>query len=175
MKRIDLDEDLYNYIASQTKRIGESASDILRRLLNFEKLTKDISNDEIVSKLTSTENHIKKFHRDEALLNNLEFLRNSSTIKKITDKFMIILSQLYLVDSHRFKNVEVRGRSRLYLSTSKELLIKSGTNTRPKQIPRTSFWIITNTNTERKKQIIEDVMQQMDFKKLTIESVIKII
>ena len=48
-------------------------------------------------------------------------------------------------------------------------------NTRPKQIPRTSFWIITNTNTERKKQIIEDVMQQMDFKKLTIESVIQII
>ncbi|ASK78539.1 hypothetical protein CF386_05725 [Paraphotobacterium marinum] len=88
---------------------------------------------------------------------------------------MIILSQLYLVDSQRFKNVEVRGRSRLYLSPSKELLIKSGTNTRPKQIPRTSFWIITNTNTERKKQIIEDVMQQMDFKKLTIESVIQII
>ncbi len=33
MKTIELDDDLYFYIASQTRHIGESASDILRRLL----------------------------------------------------------------------------------------------------------------------------------------------
>lgn len=33
MKRIDIDDDLYTYIASHTRQIGESASDILRRLL----------------------------------------------------------------------------------------------------------------------------------------------
>ena len=33
MKSIDIDDDLYAYIAGQTKHIGESASDILRRLL----------------------------------------------------------------------------------------------------------------------------------------------
>lgn len=36
MKTIEVDEDLYRYIASQTKHIGESASDILRRLLNLD-------------------------------------------------------------------------------------------------------------------------------------------
>lgn len=35
MKIIEVDEELYQYIASQTQSIGESASDILRRLLNF--------------------------------------------------------------------------------------------------------------------------------------------
>ncbi|MBD3584956.1 replication initiation negative regulator SeqA [Salinimonas sp. HHU 13199] len=33
MKSIDIDDDLYAFIAGQTKHIGESASDILRRLL----------------------------------------------------------------------------------------------------------------------------------------------
>ncbi len=36
MKTIEVDEDLYRYIASQTLHIGESASDILRRLLNVD-------------------------------------------------------------------------------------------------------------------------------------------
>jgi negative modulator of initiation of replication len=33
MKNIQIEEDLYHFIASQTQDIGESASDILRRLV----------------------------------------------------------------------------------------------------------------------------------------------
>lgn len=36
MKHIEIDEELYQYIASQTQFIGESASSILRRLLLIE-------------------------------------------------------------------------------------------------------------------------------------------
>ncbi len=36
MKTIEVDEDLYRYIAGQTEHIGESASDILRRLLHVD-------------------------------------------------------------------------------------------------------------------------------------------
>jgi len=35
MKTIEVDEELYRYIASHTLHIGESASDILRRMLKF--------------------------------------------------------------------------------------------------------------------------------------------
>ena len=35
MKIIEVDEELYQYIVAQTQSIGESASDILRRLLEF--------------------------------------------------------------------------------------------------------------------------------------------
>lgn len=35
MKIIEVDEELYRYIASHTQHIGESASDILRRMLDF--------------------------------------------------------------------------------------------------------------------------------------------
>jgi negative modulator of initiation of replication len=33
MKSIQIEDDLYHFIASQTQDIGESASDILRRLV----------------------------------------------------------------------------------------------------------------------------------------------
>ena len=36
MKTIEIDETLYQYIASNTQYIGESASSILRRLLSLE-------------------------------------------------------------------------------------------------------------------------------------------
>ncbi len=35
MKTIEVDDELYRYIAAHTLRIGESASDILRRMLKF--------------------------------------------------------------------------------------------------------------------------------------------
>ena len=35
MKHIEIDEELYQYLASQTQFIGESASSILRRLLSL--------------------------------------------------------------------------------------------------------------------------------------------
>ncbi|MGL5667440.1 MAG: replication initiation negative regulator SeqA, partial [Shewanella sp.] len=35
MKYIEVDEELYRHIASKTERIGESASEILRRLLGL--------------------------------------------------------------------------------------------------------------------------------------------
>jgi negative modulator of initiation of replication len=43
MKYIEIDEELYRFIASKTERIGESASDILRRLLNLSVERVDIS------------------------------------------------------------------------------------------------------------------------------------
>jgi negative modulator of initiation of replication len=35
MKTIEVDDELYQYIASHTRHIGESASDILRRMLKI--------------------------------------------------------------------------------------------------------------------------------------------
>ena len=50
MKTIEVDDELYQYIASQTRHIGESASDILRRMLKISAasqpatpVTKDVS------------------------------------------------------------------------------------------------------------------------------------
>ena len=49
MKNIEIDEELYQHIASNTQFIGESASSILRRLLNLTLAENQF--DEIVVKL----------------------------------------------------------------------------------------------------------------------------
>lgn len=43
MKTIDVDEELYRYIAGHTQHIGESASVILRRMLNLGPQAPDVS------------------------------------------------------------------------------------------------------------------------------------
>ena len=48
MKIIEVDEELYQYIASQTQSIGESASDILRHLLNLPALPAPLTKFELV-------------------------------------------------------------------------------------------------------------------------------
>ncbi len=43
MKTIEVDDELYRYIASHTLHIGESASDILRRMLKFSAVSQPAS------------------------------------------------------------------------------------------------------------------------------------
>lgn len=45
MKTIEVDDELYRYIASHTLHIGESASDILRRMLKFSAVSQPVWKD----------------------------------------------------------------------------------------------------------------------------------
>ncbi|MDI5454289.1 hypothetical protein MJM04_29025, partial [Salmonella enterica subsp. enterica serovar Cerro] len=40
---------------------------------------------------------------------------------------------------------------------------KNGNQTKPKHVPGTPYWVITNTNTGRKCSMIEHIMQSMQF------------
>ncbi|MDI5826916.1 replication initiation regulator SeqA, partial [Salmonella enterica subsp. enterica serovar Kentucky] len=43
--------------------------------------------------------------------------------------------------------------------------------TKPKHVPGTPYWVITNTNTGRKCSMIEHIMQSMQFPAELIEKV----
>ena len=51
----------------------------------------------------------------------------------------------------------------LPISHDEETLLASGKTTKPKAIPTTPFWVITNTNTDRKRQMIDQLMTKMGF------------
>jgi negative modulator of initiation of replication len=40
---------------------------------------------------------------------------------------------------------------------------QNGTHTKPKHVPGTPYWVITNTNTGRKRSMVEHIMQAMQF------------
>lgn len=183
MKTIEVDEDLYRYIAGQTQHIGESASDILRRLLNVDgqaqapyvapqaqvaELTSAPTKGIVVSKDAGQETTYDLVKEMRGLLISDEF----AGLKKAIDRFMLVLSTLYKLDAQGFSEAaQVKGRKRVYFADNEETLLTSGNTTKPKAIPNSPFWVITNTNTSRKRQMIDQVMTRMNFPAELIEKV----
>ncbi|MDC0611018.1 replication initiation negative regulator SeqA [Vibrio sp.] len=189
MKTIEVDEELYRYIASQTRHIGESASDILRRLLGVDgtdsglvkAVTEDVTQQvaEEVAPVVQPEGLVVS--KDAGKLNSHDAVKAMRELlisdafaerKKVIDRFMLVLSTLYGIDSESFSAaMSVKGRKRVYFADNESTLLEHGNTTKPKAIPDTPFWVITNTNTSRKQQMVEQVMTRMNFPMDIIEKV----
>ena len=156
MKTIELDDDLYFFIASQTRHIGESASDILRRLL--EQPVK--SGTTVPTAPVVQPQPLADAMGLEALLDSDELQKEEKSI----NRFMLVLSTLYRDNPESFTQAtEIKGRKRVYFSRDPEALRASGSTTKPKQVPDTPFWVITNTNTSRKQNMVAQLMASMGY------------
>ncbi len=154
MKSIEVDEELYRYIAAQTLHIGESASEILRRLLQLPPFSPQDApsvsapqSEPLVSAIAT-------------LLHTGELEREESAIAR----FMLILTALYQTNPVAFTQAtDIKGRKRVYFARDPEELLANGTTTKPKAVPGTPYWVISNTNTNRKRNIIAQLMAAMEF------------
>lgn len=177
MKTIEVDDELYSYIASHTKHIGESASDILRRMLKFSaasqpvaSATKEARAAQPVSAEVKPVNPVKdKVRAMRELLLSDEYAEQ----KKAVNRFMLVLSILYSLDHQAFADAtdSLHGRTRVYFAADEQTLLKNGNQTKPKHVPGTPYWVITNTNTGRKCSMVEHIMQSMQFPAELIEKV----
>lgn len=136
MKTIEVDDELYRFIASRTQRIGESASDILRRLLNVDGESQQEPQVEVdvepagaatpivVGKPTSSFDPIKEIR---SVLISDEFAAREKAI----DRFMFILAALHRIDKDGFAEAtQVKGRKRIYFADNEETLLASGKTTK---------------------------------------------
>ena len=156
MKTLELDDDLYFFIASQTRHIGESASDILRRLL--EQPVK--AGTTVPAAPVVQPQSLADAMGLEALLDSDELQKEEKSI----NRFMLVLSTLYRDNPDSFTQAtEIKGRKRVYFSRDPEALRASGSTTKPKQVPDTPFWVITNTNTSRKQNMVAQLMASMGY------------
>ncbi|MCO6561041.1 MAG: hypothetical protein J6574_08055, partial [Gilliamella sp.] len=121
MKTIEIDEELYQFIAGQTKHIGEDASSILRRLLNINQSTSAKK-----QTIAQKENHYPLFND---LLTSDAFTNE----KSIISRFILLLSALYNYNPALFAiaATSLHGSKRKYLAKDKQLLETSGKNTKP--------------------------------------------
>ncbi|KOC89447.1 replication initiation negative regulator SeqA [Winslowiella iniecta] len=168
MKTIEVDEELYRYIASHTQHIGESASDILRRMLKFTAgqsapaavapQTLPVKEAAVVKTESRPQDRVRAVR--ELLLSD-EYAEQ----KRAVNRFMLILSTLYSLDPKAFAEAteSLHGRTRVYFAGNQQVLIQNGTHTKPKHVPGTPYWVITNTNTGRKCSMIEHIMLSMQF------------
>lgn len=157
MKTIEVDDDLYQYIASQTQQIGESASDILRRLLMPSTSPQAPA---AVAAGADVETEVAA----EAVVANVELAElNEQELaqqKGVVGRFLFILAHLYQEGPDAFAAVlSIRGRDRLYFAASKHELLAAGSSTNPKAIEGSPYWVVTNNNTDKKKAILNEVCQ----------------
>lgn len=157
MKKIEIDDELYQYIASNTQSIGESASQILRRLL---KLDAEI-NETPVLEQPKVEVEPAKPEQKEHKCDNVFNILNKEELamqKGVVGRFLFILSALHRTHKGIFNRVlDIKGRDRIYFATNKEDLIASGSSTNPKNITDSGYWVMTNSNTTRKKMMVHEV------------------
>lgn len=195
MKNIEIDEELYQHIASNTQFIGESASAILRRLLNMG-LSADVT--KVIVKETSEQpeaiEHSKPLDEisldaalDDADVNitPTKFIPDSNeTVFNFINKedlamqrgavgrFLLILAALYRAHPAQFNVVtEISGRDRLYFADSENKLAESGSSTKPRQIPESPFWVITNSNTTRKKMMLTKASISLGYSETDVEKI----
>lgn len=164
MKTIEVDEDLYRYIASNTRHIGESASDILRRLLKLEPIA--TIDEPLPAALTPP---VAQPGRGVVqMLEGDELAAQESAI----DRFMHILSVLYRENPSAFSQAsDIKGRKRIYFADDEAALLACGNTTKPKAIEGSPYWVITNTNTGRKRNIVAQLMAAMGYPHGVIERV----
>ena len=198
MKIIEVDEELYQYIAGNTQSIGESASDILRRLLNLSPRNAYFSLPESQSTTVTTSSNepiqmaeqppvfeeeinkpVIKKQSDEVMqktITRLQALLNSEEFKqenKAVIRFLNILTILYRTNPEGFAlaTESLQGRTRVYFARDEGTLLMAGNHTKPKQIPDTPYWVITNTNSGRKMLMLEGAMQSMHLPEYLIDEV----
>lgn len=183
MKNIEVDEELYQYIVTNTQEIGESASSILRRLLNLDgsnvahmastsPLAISSTSD---STVTKSDNQTEQVAEPKASISAILNVINREELamqRGAVGRFLIILAALHRVHPNQFNKVsEIRGRDRLYFATSETELEQSGSSTKPRQIPDSEFWVITNSNTTRKKMMLTEVAKEMGYNNEDIEAI----
>ena len=192
MKNIEIDEELYQYVASNTQFIGESASSILRRLLEL--TTTENTDEEISVSLADNKAQIV-----ESNLLEVEVESESEEVAEVQEKveppsidnvlnyinkeelamqrgavgrFLLILAALYRAHPRQFKVVtEICGRDRLYFANSEAELAASGSSTKPKQIPESPFWVLTNSNTTRKKMMLTKAATSLGYNHSDVEKI----
>ncbi|AXQ98086.1 replication initiation negative regulator SeqA [Pseudoalteromonas piscicida] len=170
MKKIEIDDELYQYIASNTQSIGESASEILRRLLKLTPGTESkpvVQQEEKQVQEIAAESQIKTPSQPIKPAANVFNILNKEELamqKGVVGRFLFILSALHRTHKSDFKSVlEIKGRDRIYFATSKNALLESGSSMNPKNIVDSEYWVMTNSNTTRKKMMLHEVAKVLGY------------
>lgn len=168
MKNIEIEEDLYHFIASKTQHIGESASDILRRLVMPDSIVVKAEKEPVVEKPIDTVNIQSSLLAE---LGNLKLLE----MPKMVDRFLAMLALLHKYHTGGFASVlTLSGRNRTYFATTKDALLATGSSTNPKQVPDSEYWVITNNNTVKKVTLVKDVAQLLGYSETQIEQLVSL-
>ncbi|MGL5389914.1 MAG: replication initiation negative regulator SeqA [Shewanella sp.] len=175
MKYIEVDEELYRHIASKTERIGESASDILRRLLGLtvqgvdplppsaisEPSLEVTQSSSSVAVRPAARERLDVSQRDVSQLDFSQLVDETRLAeqKGAVGRFLFLLESLYQQGPSVFADIlQIQGRDRLYFARSRQELLSASPSANPKEIGSSGFWVTSNNNTAKKRAILVEVL-----------------
>lgn len=157
MRTIEIEDDVYDYMLRNAEQIGESATEILRRLLGIA-----AQGGKTTGKVVYDQTEISE------CLNDSAFQAMSNAVKK----FLFILSYIHKKDPDKFKKVlELSGTQRKYFALSSKELEESGSSVYPKKIPNSPFWVVTNNDTTKKTQMLVHVLTLLGYSQKAVTQV----
>lgn len=163
MHMIEIDDAVYSHLLRNTVKIGESASDILRRLLNVPGPGANGNGSAAPS------SRIRSIHATDSAETTNEFSDCLSdplfhAERDVVGKFLFALSYIHRRDPKGFEKVlNLSGRRRRYFGRSSDELKKYGSSVFPKRIPDSPYYVVTNNDTTKKQDILGDVMRLLGY------------
>jgi negative modulator of initiation of replication len=195
MRTIEIDEDIYAYLCSQTHEFGEAPSTILRRLLRLQALDDlrqphpdsndftGISDETRNSPAAPSDSRTEKEPPFEPATDEppgptqttselAQFLQTKPFTGKrnALGRFLALLSWFHQRHGDEFEAVtQVRGRRRTYFAKAPEEIERTGRSTKPQPVPGTPWYITTNTSLRLKQVILRKVMTRLAYNKEDIQ------
>ena len=165
MKTIEVEDDVYRYIAAQTKEIGEPATSILRRLLGVPTDSQFAQSGKATVLTTQT-------HELALLLAQPMFSSSTTAVARMLKIFREVHAQR---KQDFVKVLQIQGRNRAYFAQSEHEILKSGNSTQPREIEGTGFWVMTNSPTPQKQQMVREVLKVLGYSQIAIEAAVAVI
>jgi negative modulator of initiation of replication len=167
MRTIAVEDDVYNLLAENTLRTGETTSSILRVLLAPANVS--------VSRprpLNLQSNPLQTSSPLSEFIARPEFLVHPDVVSR----YLGLLSWLHGRDPNGFKRIAaIGGRKRKYFATTADELEATGRMVMPKRIPNTPFWAVTNNATALKRKILEQVMRVLGYSTSDITTALSVL
>lgn len=161
MENVIISTDNFQQIEQSAKELGVAPWDLIKALLAVSEAT-----DGRAGKAAAMPG--APASQSRAILNTgdelADVLRSPDFLahRSVVGRFLFILSWLCKRNPGSFdKVVGLGGRRRRYFAKSAQELTASGTSVMPKRIPNTPYWVITNSPTQGKKQLLADVMRMI--------------
>lgn len=165
MKTIEVEDDVYRYIAAQTKEIGEPATSILRRLLGV------ATGAQPAQPARATVVAVQP-HELASLLSQPMFSSSTTAVARM----LRIFREVHAQKKEDFAKVlQIQGRNRAYFAQSEHEILKSGKSTQPRKIEGTGFWVMTNSPTQQKQQMVREVLEVLGYSQAAIKAAVAVI
>ncbi len=168
MKTIEIEEAVYLALKQRVRDFEEKPNDVIKRLLDDSPDSSSGSITHQPPKKPTPITEAKQDHPLTLLVSSPRYLMGDGK-----ERYFAVLSYLYQKNPDLFGQLEGFKRgSRVNISRDIRKIEASGTSTNPQKLNGTPYYVMTNLDNKRKREILEDVLRILNYPREVTTSVV---